>query len=49
MQAMSEIEIEQRRRTPLTPWMGFYAGNVSNLNQAEQAHTTHSLDKISPR
>jgi len=30
MQAMSEIAIEQRRRTPLTDWMGFHAGDVSD-------------------
>jgi len=46
---MSVIEIEQRRRTPLTTWMGFYAGNVSDQNRAEEAHTTHSLDGISCR
>src|SRR6266567_4055771 len=49
MQAMSVIKIEQRRRTRLTAWMGFHAGNVSDQNQAEEAHTTHSLDGISCR
>jgi hypothetical protein len=33
MQAMSVIEVEQRRWTP-TDWMGFHAGNVSDRNQA---------------
>jgi len=32
MQAMSVIEIEQRRRTQLTPWMGFH---VSDRNQID--------------
>jgi len=49
MQAMSEIKIKQRRPTELTTWMGFHAGNVSNQNQAEEAHTTHKLDRISCR
>ena len=49
MQAMSAIKIEQRRCTPLTSWMGFHAGNVSNWNWAEEAHTTHGLDGISYR
>jgi len=44
MQAMSVIEIEQRRRTRLTTWMGFHAGNVSNGNRADEAHITHFLD-----
>jgi len=30
MQALSAIEIEHRRRTQLTCWMGFHAGIVSN-------------------
>jgi len=33
MQAMSAIEIEQRKRTRLTTWMGFHAGNFSTENQ----------------
>jgi len=49
MQAMSVIEIEQRRRTRLTGWMGFHAGNVSDRNRAEEAHTTHALNGISCR
>jgi len=43
---MSAIEMEPRRRTRLTSWMGFYAGHVSNGNRAEEAPTTHSLDGI---
>ena len=46
MQAISAIEIEHRRRSQLTAWMGFDAGNVSNLNRAQEAPTTHSLDGI---
>ena len=49
MQALSAIKIEHRRRTRLTAWMGFHAGVVSDLNQAQEAHTTHSLDGISCR
>jgi len=49
MQAFSAIKIEHRRRTQLTAWMGFHAGIVSNLNQAQEAHTTHKLDGISCR
>ena len=49
MQAMSAIKIKQRRPTQLTRWMGFHAGNVSNQNQAEKAHKTHSLDGNSCR
>jgi len=49
MQAMSAIKIKQRRCTQLTCWMGFHAGNVSNQNQAEEVHTTHTLDEISCR
>src|SRR6188768_391776 len=49
MQALSAIEIEQRRRTRLTAWMGFHAGIVSDRNRAEEAHTTHNLDGISCR
>jgi len=30
MQALSAIEIEHRRRTRLTTWMGFHAGIVSD-------------------
>jgi len=48
MQAMS-AEIEQRRRTRLTFWMRFHAGNVSDRNRAEEMHTTHILDGISCR
>jgi len=33
MQAMSAIEIEQTRPTPLTSWMGFHVGNFSTENQ----------------
>ena len=32
MQALSAMEIKQRRHTQLTPWMGFHAGIVSNGN-----------------
>ena len=46
MQAMSAIEIEHRRPSQLTAWMGFDAGNVSNRNRAQEALTTHSLDGI---
>jgi hypothetical protein len=46
MQAMSAIEIEHRRCSQLTRWMGFDAGNVSNQNQAQEALTTHKLDGI---
>ena len=46
MQAMSAIEIEHRRRSRLTRWMGFDAGNVSNRNRAQEALTTHNLDGI---
>src|SRR5579859_8082029 len=49
MQAMSAIKIQQTRHTQLTSWMGFHAGNVSNHNTADKAHTTHSLDGISCR
>ena len=49
MQAMSVIDIEQRRRTRLTSWMGFHAGHVSDRYRAEEAHTTHTLDGISCR
>jgi len=49
MQEMSVIEIEQMRRTQLTAWMGFHAGIVSDLNRANEAHTTHCLDGISCR
>jgi len=49
MQAMLAIKIKQRRCTQLTAWMRFHAGNVSNQNQAEEVHTTHSLDEISCR
>jgi len=49
MQAMSVIEIEQRRRTQLTNWMGFHAGNVSDRNRAEEVHTIHQLDGVSCR
>jgi len=46
MQALSAIEIEHRRRSRLTPLMGFDAGNVSNWDQAQEALTTHHLDGI---
>jgi hypothetical protein len=46
MQAMSAIEIEHRRPSQLTCWMGFDAGNVSNQNRAQEALTTHCLDGI---
>ena len=39
MQAMSVIEIEQRR-TRLTPWMGFHAGNVNDRNQINNLQIT---------
>jgi hypothetical protein len=29
--------------------MGFHAGNISIQNQAEEVHTTHTLDGISCR
>src|SRR6202044_2983890 len=32
MQGMSVIEIEQRKRTQLTSWMGVHTGNVSYRN-----------------
>jgi len=38
MQAMSVIEIEPGKRTQLTSWMEFHAGNVSDRNRAE-AHS----------
>ena len=46
VQAMSAIEIEHRRCSQLTAWMGFDAGSVSNRNQAQEVLTTHSLDGI---
>ena len=46
MQAMSAIEIEHRRCSQLTGWMGFDAGNVGNRNRAQEALTTHILDGI---
>jgi len=46
MQAMSAIKIEHRRRSRLTLWMGFDAGNVSNQNQAQETLATHHLDGI---
>ena len=46
MEAMSAIEIEHRRRSQLTAWMGFHAGSVSNRNKAQEVLTTHSLDGI---
>jgi len=49
MQALLAMEIEQRRHTQLTSWMGFYAGIVSNGNRAKEAHITHKLDEISCR
>ena len=49
MQAMSAIEIEHRRRSQLTGWMGFDVGNVSNRNPAQEALTTHILDGIGCR
>ena len=49
MQAMSAIEIEHRRRSQLTNWMGFDAGNVSNRNRTQEVHTTHCLGVISCR
>jgi hypothetical protein len=47
MQATSAIKIKQRRCTKLTPWLRFYADNISNQNQVEEVHTTHKLDGIS--
>ena len=38
MQALSAIEIEHRRRTRLTCWMGVHSGIVSNRNRARR-HT----------
>ena len=49
MQTMSAIKNKQRRCTQLTIWMGFHTGNVSNQNQSEEVHTTHTLDGISCR
>ena len=43
--ALSAMEIKQRG-TQLTPWTGFHEGIVSNQNQAEETHMTHSLDGI---
>jgi len=43
------IEIEHRRRTRLTRWMGFHAGIVSDQNRAQEVYTTHKLDGISCR
>jgi len=49
MQAMLAIKIKQRKCKQLTNWMRFHAGNVSNQNQSEEVHTTHTLDGISCR
>jgi hypothetical protein len=49
MQAMSAIEIEHRRPTQLTCWMGFDAGSVSNQHRAQEVLTTHNLDGIGCR
>jgi len=46
MQAMLVIEIEQRKRTRLTPWMGFHAGNVSDRNQINNLLITYLLYAI---
>ena len=43
---MSALKTEHRRRTRLTSWTGFDAGNVSNRNRAQDALTTHILDGI---
>ena len=47
MQALSAMEIKQRRHTQLTFWIGFHKDIVSNGNQAEEVHMTHMLDEIS--
>ena len=49
MQAMSAMDIKHSSSTALTRWMGFHAGYVSNGHQAQQWHSTHSLDGISCR
>jgi len=49
MQGMSAMEIKQSSCTWLTRWIGVHAGNVSNGNQAEQLHMTHTLDGSSCR
>jgi len=46
---MSAMEIKQRNCIGLTIWMGFHAGNVSNVNQVKELHRTHSLDRVSCR
>jgi hypothetical protein len=46
MQAMSGIEIEHKRPSQLTLWMGFDAGNLSNQNPTQEVLTTHKLDGI---
>jgi hypothetical protein len=48
-QAMSAMEIKHRSCTALTRWMGFQAGSVSHGNQAQELHSTHTLDGISGR
>ena len=41
METTSAIKIKQKRCTQLTAWMGFYAGNISNQNQAKEvAHNS---------
>jgi hypothetical protein len=46
IQAILAIDIKEKSHTQPTSWKRFYAGNVSNKNQKEEPHTTHSLDKI---
>ena len=43
MQAMSAIEIEHRRPSRLTNWMGFDAGNVSQQSKSSTGHAHNSL------
>ena len=40
MQAMSAIEIQHRRCSRLTSWMGFDAGHVSNRNRTGGPHNS---------
>ena len=46
---MSAMETKHRSCTWLTTWMGVHAGNVSNGNQAQELHMTHTLDGSSSR
>jgi hypothetical protein len=47
MQAMSVIDIDQRKCIQLTIWKGFHPGHVSDQNKAEEAHSDSPLDGIS--